>query len=123
MGTQTYFKLIKYIFIICDSGPGTNQLFNDLIQCEPTNIKYRDALSDSFEQQGYQSETMAWRNSYLQGANELRTSKTRLPIQFNSADIIAASPTEGVFDMMAVRLNATKAVEAGLNLSILSIKM
>jgi alkyl sulfatase BDS1-like metallo-beta-lactamase superfamily hydrolase len=94
-----------------------SQLFNDLVQCEPTNIKYRDALSDSFEQQGYQSETMAWRNSYLQGANELRTSRTKPPIQFNSSDVIAASPTEGIFDMMAVRLNATKAVAAGLNLS------
>jgi alkyl sulfatase BDS1-like metallo-beta-lactamase superfamily hydrolase len=94
-----------------------SQLFNDLVQCEPTNTQYRDALSDSFEQQGYQSETMAWRNSYLQGANELRTSQTKPPIAFNSADVIAASPTEGIFDMMAVRLNATKAEAAGLNLS------
>jgi alkyl sulfatase BDS1-like metallo-beta-lactamase superfamily hydrolase len=94
-----------------------SQLFNDLVQCDPTNIEYRDALSDSFEQQGYQSEAMAWRNSYLQGANELRTSQTKPPIKFNSADVIAASPTEGIFDMMAVRLNAPKAVKAGLNLS------
>ena len=90
-----------------------SQLFNDLVQCAPTNVKYRDALADSFEQQGYQSENMAWRNSYLQGANELRTSRTKPPIQFNSADVIAASPTEGIFDMMAVRLNGPKAVEGG----------
>jgi len=95
----------------------SSQLFNDLVQCEPTNIKYRDALADSFEQQGYQSETMAWRNAYLQGANELRTSQTKPPIKFNSSDVIASSPTEGIFDMMAVRLNAPKAVAAGLNLS------
>jgi alkyl sulfatase BDS1-like metallo-beta-lactamase superfamily hydrolase len=94
-----------------------SQLFNDLVQCDPTNVKYRDALADSFEQQGYQSENMAWRNAYLQGANELRTSRTKPPIQFNSADVIAASPTEGIFDMMAVRLNGPKAVKAGLNLS------
>jgi len=94
-----------------------SQLFNDLVQCAPANIKYRDALSDSFEQQGYQSETMAWRNSYLQGANELRTSKPKPPLAMNSTDILAIAPTEGIFDMMAVRLNAPKAVEAGLNLS------
>jgi alkyl sulfatase BDS1-like metallo-beta-lactamase superfamily hydrolase len=94
-----------------------SQLFNDLVQCEPTNIQYRDALADSFEQQGYQSETMAWRNVYLQGANELRTSQTKEPIKFNSADVIASSPTEGIFDLMAVRLNAPKAVAAGLDLS------
>ena len=92
-----------------------SQLFNDLVMCEPTNTQYRDALSDSFEQQGYQSETMAWRNSYLQGANELRTSQTKPPIKFNSADVIASSPTEGIFDMMAVRLNGPKAIAAGLN--------
>ncbi|MGF1876944.1 MBL fold metallo-hydrolase [Photobacterium frigidiphilum] len=95
----------------------SSQLFNDLVQCEPTNIQYRGALADSFEQQGYQAETMAWRNSYLQGANELRTNKTKPPIAFNSADVIAAAPTEGVLDMMAVRFNAPKAIEAGLNLS------
>jgi len=92
-----------------------SQLFNDLVMCEPTNLQYRDALSDSFEQQGYQSETMAWRNAYLQGANELRTSRTKPPIKFNSNDVIAASPTEGIFDMMAVRLNGPKAIAAGLN--------
>jgi alkyl sulfatase BDS1-like metallo-beta-lactamase superfamily hydrolase len=94
-----------------------SQLFNDLVQCHPTNVGYRDALSDSFEQQGYQSETMAWRNSYLQGANELRTSKTKPPLAMNSTDILAQAPTEGIFDMMGVRLNAPKAVEAGLHLS------
>ena len=60
---------------------------------------------------------MAWRNAYLQGANELRTSQTKPPIQFNSGDIIASSPTEGIFDMMAVRLNGPKAVAAGLDVS------
>ena len=60
---------------------------------------------------------MAWRNSYLQGANELRTSKTKPPLAMNSTDILALAPTEGIFDMMGVRLNAPKAVKAGLDLS------
>ena len=94
-----------------------SQLFNDLVQCAPTNVEYRDALADSFEQQGYQSENMAWRNSYLQGASELRTSKPKPPLAMNSTDILSQAPTEGIFDMMAVRLNAPKAVEAGLDLS------
>ena len=94
-----------------------SQLFNDLVQCAPTNVEYRNALADSFEQQGYQSENMAWRNSYLQGASELRTSKPKPPLAMNSTDILSQAPTEGIFDMMAVRLNAPKAVEAGLDLS------
>jgi alkyl sulfatase BDS1-like metallo-beta-lactamase superfamily hydrolase len=115
-GAKRLYKAAKEHF---DAGryQQASQLFNDLVQCEPTNLRYRGALADSFEQQGYQSETMAWRNSYLQGANELRTSRTKEPIKFNSADVIAASPTEGIFDMMAVRLNAPKAVAAGLNVS------
>jgi len=113
-GTKTLYKAGMKHF---DKGEyqQASQLFNDLVMCEPTNTKYRDALSDSFEQQGYQSETMAWRNSYLQGANELRTSQTKPPIKFNSSDVIAAAPTEGIFDMMAVRLNGPKAIAAGLN--------
>jgi uncharacterized sulfatase len=95
-----------------------SQLFNDLVLCEPANIEYRDMLADSFEQQGYQSETMAWRNSYLQGANELRTSQPKPPLAMNSTDILAVAPTEGIYDMMAVRFNAPKAVEAGLNMSL-----
>jgi alkyl sulfatase BDS1-like metallo-beta-lactamase superfamily hydrolase len=94
-----------------------SQLLNDLLQCDPTNVTYREALADSFEQQGYQSETMAWRNSYLQGANELRTNQTRPPLAMNSTDILSLAPTEGIFDMMAVRLNAPKAVSAGLDVS------
>jgi alkyl sulfatase BDS1-like metallo-beta-lactamase superfamily hydrolase len=94
-----------------------SQLFNDLVQCSPNNVQYRDALADSYEQQGYQSETMAWRNSYLQGASELRTSKPKPPLAMNSTDILSQAPTENIFDMMAVRLNGPKAVKAGLNLS------
>jgi alkyl sulfatase BDS1-like metallo-beta-lactamase superfamily hydrolase len=99
----------------------SSQLFNDLVQCAPTNKEYRDALADSFEQQGYQSETMAWRNSYLQGANELRTSRPKPPIAMNSTDILSVAPTEGIFDFIAVRLNAPKAIESGLNMSFNTI--
>lgn len=95
----------------------SSQLFNDLVQCEPNNIDYRYALADSFEQQGYQSETMAWRNSYLQGAVELRTGEIKSSIKLASADVIANTPTGMFLDFIAVRLNAEKAEKAGLNFS------
>ncbi|MGY5615060.1 alkyl/aryl-sulfatase, partial [Vibrio brasiliensis] len=94
-----------------------SQLFNDLVQCQPDNINYRFALADSFEQQGYQSETMAWRNSYLQGAVELRTGKVQPSIKLASADVIANTPTGMFLDFLAVRLNAEKAEQAGLDFS------
>jgi uncharacterized sulfatase len=95
----------------------SSQLFNDLVQCEPNNIDYRYALADSFEQQGYQSETMAWRNSYLQGAVELRTGEIKSSIKLASADVIANTPTGMFLDFIAVRLNAEKAENAGLDFS------
>ncbi|WP_413112193.1 alkyl/aryl-sulfatase [Thaumasiovibrio sp. DFM-14] len=92
-----------------------SQLFNDLVQCDPSNVDYRFALADSFEQQGYQSETMAWRNSYLQGAAELRTGEIQPSIKLASADVIANTPTGMFLDFVAVSLNATKAEQADLN--------
>lgn len=92
-----------------------SQLFNDLVQCEPSNIEYRFALADSFEQQGYQSETMAWRNSYLQGAVELRTGEIKPSIKLASPDVIANTPTGMFLDFLAVRLNAEKAEQAELD--------
>ncbi|MDF2155377.1 alkyl sulfatase dimerization domain-containing protein [Vibrio sp. CAU 1672] len=92
-----------------------SQLFNDLVQCDPNNVEYRFALADSFEQQGYQSETMAWRNSYLQGAVELRTGEIQPSIKLASPDVIANTPTGMFLDFVAVQLNATKAEQAGLD--------
>ncbi len=66
-----------------------SQLLNDVLQCNPANESARQLLADSFEQQGYQSETMAWRNSYLQGAYELRTGHIAESIKMSSVDIIA----------------------------------
>jgi uncharacterized sulfatase len=94
-----------------------SQLLNDLVQCDPNNIDYRFALADSFEQQGYQSETMAWRNSYLQGAVELRTGEISPSIKLASADVIANTPTGMFLDFIAVRLNAEKAEQAELDFS------
>lgn len=92
-----------------------SQLFNDLVQCDPNNTQYRNALADSFEQQGYQSETMAWRNSYLQGAVELRTGVIQPSIKMASTDVIANTPTGSFLDFVAVKLNAEKAEKANLN--------
>ncbi|MCE2572365.1 alkyl/aryl-sulfatase [Motilimonas eburnea] len=104
---QAHFKAGEY--------QEASQLFNDLVQCDPDNITYRFALADSFEQQGYQSETMAWRNSYLQGAVELRTGEIQESIKLASADVIANTPTGMFLDYIAVTLNAPKAETAGLN--------
>lgn len=113
-GAQTLYKAGQTHFAKGEYQQAS-QLFNDLVQCDPNNIQYRFALADSFEQQGYQSETMAWRNSYLQGAVELRTGEIRPSIKAASADVIANTPTGMFLDFLAVKLNATKAEQAGLD--------
>lgn len=113
-GAQTLYKAGQTHFAKGEYQQAS-QLFNDLVQCDPNNIQYRFALADSFEQQGYQSETMAWRNSYLQGAVELRTGEISPSIKAASADVIANTPTGMFLDFLAVKLNATKAEQAGLD--------
>lgn len=95
-----------------------SQLLNDVLQCNPSNDKARQILADSFEQQGYQSETMAWRNSYLQGAYELRTGHIAESIKMSSVDIIANTPTAGFLDFLAVSIDGVKAIELGLDFSL-----
>ncbi|MBY5980477.1 alkyl/aryl-sulfatase [Ferrimonas balearica] len=92
-----------------------SQLLNDVVTCQPDNQKARDLLADSYEQQGYQAETMAWRNSYLQGAYELRTGFVADSLKAASPDVIANTPTGMMLDYLAVRLNAPKAEAAGLD--------
>lgn len=94
------------------------ELFNNLVTCEPTNVKYREVLADTFEQQGYQSETMAWRNSYLQGAVELRTGVIGSGTKTASADVIANTPTSNFLDLIGVQLNGPKAEELGLEFNL-----
>ncbi|AJR06600.1 alkyl/aryl-sulfatase [Photobacterium gaetbulicola] len=83
-------------------------LLNDIVNCEPTNIEARELLADSWEQQGYQSETMAWRNSYLQGASELRTNHIPEALKAVSPDIMSQMTTAGFLDFMAVSIDASK---------------
>ncbi len=95
-----------------------SQLLNDVLQCDHSNEPVREILADTWEQQGYQSETMAWRNSYLQGAYELRTGIIGETIKMASVDIIANTPTTGFLDFLSVSMNGPKAIELGLDFSL-----
>ncbi|MGL6257721.1 alkyl/aryl-sulfatase [Vibrio sp. WXL103] len=115
-GAKAMFEAANQYFAKGDYQHAT-MLYNDLVLCQPDNVTYRLAMADSLEQQGYQSETMAWRNSYLQGAYELRTNEIKEPIKTTSPDVLANTPTSAVLDLLAVRLNAPKAEALNLNAS------
>lgn len=69
------------------------------------------ARRDALEQLGYQAESAVERNSYLAAAMELRSGGKKIPSPLRTAspDTIRALSVEDIFDLLGVRLNATKA--------------
>jgi len=85
------------------------EILNKLVYAEPANQEGKDLLADVFEQLGYQHESTSVRNSYLEGAYELRNG---IP-EGNSAsttgpDFIKGMETESWLDYLSIRLNNEK---------------
>ena len=80
----------------------SSDLLNQLVFAEPTNPAARAALADSYEQQGYQAESAIWRNQFLSAAKDLREGPQTRPAA-QSADLVAAIPTQLLLDSLATR--------------------
>lgn len=66
--------------------------------------------AEALEQLGYQAESATWRNAYLQGALELRHGVPNLPpTSVAVKDIVRALPLGLFLDMLAMRLDGSKA--------------
>lgn len=77
-----------------------SDLLQNLVFAEPANAKAKALLAQSYEQQGYQSESAIWRNQFLSAAFELRNGRVdRSTAQSN--DMIAAIPTQELLDSVA----------------------
>lgn len=76
----------------------------------------RELLARSFEQMGYQAESMLWRNMYLTGAVEARSNPQTATASTVAPDMIAAIETPQLFDLMAIRVDPAKA--AGKTISV-----
>lgn len=86
------------------------QVLNHAVFAEPQHQDARDLLADAYEQLGYLAECATWRNSYLFGAQELRSGILPLPNSAAaSAATLAALTTAQVFDLLGVRLNGGRA--------------
>jgi alkyl sulfatase BDS1-like metallo-beta-lactamase superfamily hydrolase len=73
-------------------------------------------LADSYEQQGYQSESAIWRNMFLTGARELRAGM-KAGINAQSIDMISAIPTGLLLDSVSARLDPNVIGNAALALN------
>ncbi len=93
------------------------EILNKLVYAEPNNQAPRRLLADTFEQLGYQAESTSVRNSFLQGAFELRNGLPGgVPPRSTGPDVIRAMSTEQWLDFVAISMDPKKA--EGMKFSI-----
>ena len=95
----------------------SSTILNHLVFAEPENRTARNMLAATYEQLGFQAESVLWRNIYLCGAQELREGKKPRPgVGGVNEDIARAMPLRDFFNLLAVKLDPAKA--KGVRLSI-----
>ncbi|HMQ33809.1 MAG TPA: alkyl sulfatase C-terminal domain-containing protein, partial [Chloroflexaceae bacterium] len=86
------------------------EILDKLVHAEPDNQAAKDLLADTYEQLGYQQESLALRNSFLSGAKELRDGI--VPVQAakaGSPDFVRGTSTEMFLDYLGVQMDSRKA--------------
>ncbi|MBL8544727.1 MAG: MBL fold metallo-hydrolase [Hyphomonadaceae bacterium] len=81
------------------------RVLNNLVFANPDNRAARQLLARTHRQMAYQAESAIWRNMYLVAAQELENGPPSRPSQVQSADLVGATPTSYILDLLAVRLN------------------
>jgi alkyl sulfatase BDS1-like metallo-beta-lactamase superfamily hydrolase len=81
------------------------RVLNHLVFADPENRNARTLLARTHRQMAYQAESAIWRNMYLVAARELEEGPPARSQPTQSADLVAATPTSYILDLLAVRLN------------------
>jgi alkyl sulfatase BDS1-like metallo-beta-lactamase superfamily hydrolase len=90
-----------------------SRVFNHIVFADPANTAAKKWLASSYEQQGFQAESGAWRNYFLVAARELREGVTKSTLSGGSLAVIHAVPTENLIDSLAARFNPAKSTRPG----------
>lgn len=86
------------------------EILNKLVFTEPQNKQARHLLADAYEQLGYRAESTSVRNSFLQGAFELRNGLPGgVPPRSTGPDLVRAMSTEQWLDFIGISLDPKKA--------------
>jgi linear primary-alkylsulfatase len=94
-----------------------SEILNKLVFAQPGNQAARDLLGNVYEQLGYQAESTSVRNSFLQGAYELRNGMPGgSPPRSSSPDVIRAMSTGNWLDFIGISVDPRKA--GGLSFTI-----
>ncbi len=87
-----------------------SEILNRLVFAQPQNQAAKNLQADVFEQIGYQMESPSLRNSFLQGAYELRTGLPGgMPVRSSGPDVIRAMSTENWLDFLGISVDPKKA--------------
>jgi len=93
------------------------EILNRLVFAEPRNQAARRVLANAYEQLGYQAESTSVRNTFLQGAFELRNGLPGgLPPRSTGPDVVRAMTTGHYLDFLGISMDPKKA--AGLRFTI-----
>ncbi|WP_423456204.1 alkyl/aryl-sulfatase [Ottowia sp. VDI28] len=87
------------------------EALNHVVFADPGHRPARELAADAMEQLGYQSESATWRNAYLLGARELRsTSQASTPRGVGiSPDVVAILPFSSFLEYLGIRVNGLRA--------------
>jgi alkyl sulfatase BDS1-like metallo-beta-lactamase superfamily hydrolase len=87
-----------------------SEILNRLVFAEPKNMPARQLLADAYEQLGYQAESTSVRNTFLQGAFELRNGMPGgMPPRSTGPDVVRAMSTEQWLDFLGISMDPKKA--------------
>ncbi len=87
-----------------------SEILNKLVFAEPQNQAARQLLADAYEQLGYQAESTSVRNSYLQGAYELRNGLPGgTPPRSTGPDVVRARSTGMWLDFLGISMDPKRA--------------
>ena len=86
------------------------EILNRLVFAEPRNQPARRMLADAYEQLGYRAESTSVRNSFLQGAFELRNGLPGgVPPRSTGPDVVRAMSTEQWLDFVGISADPRRA--------------
>ncbi|EKG17505.1 Beta-lactamase-like protein [Macrophomina phaseolina MS6] len=94
------------------------EILNHAVFADPDCSEARELLADTYEQLGYGAENGTWRDFFMSGTKELRTSNFGTPTQTASADVIAQLTPEMLFDAYAIQINGPKAWKEKISINI-----
>ena len=98
-----------------------SEILNKLVFAKPRNQPARDLLADAYEQLGYQAESSSTRNTFLQGAFELRNGlpEGSAP-QSTGPDVVRAMSTEQWLDFLGISMDPKRADGLSFKINLLT---